>query len=321
MKNELIVNERIADIMNRLEVTGINDLAKMDFDAEEVGKSILAELPNVENIVVTDKNYKDVKNSTLKTLKDTGKQLDEIRKKPKRIFKKLNDEYDSKMRAIEDAVSAETETLEAVIDEFVEQKRAEKIKFAESVKEEVTKELEERFNTVVIKPQYGNESMAKKAIKKDLKDQTEICMMNQRNFYNYRDAVLDIIREYNGKLINKIPENAYDRYIHDAVLDLIPLKDILDACRCDAETRVNYEKQVKEEMAMEAEKDAERAKEDAVETNEQPDTVTEPERDPIPQDGDNSFTEEVIRLSGRKKDIEAVKRYAERMLVDVEELL
>lgn len=252
--------EPMGKAIDRLRIESIADLSKMDFDVEVMAKSILAGLPDAENIVVTAENAKDVKMSTLKLFGDTVKQLDEIRKAPKRIFAKLNSEYDAKMRELEGIIDSKGNIIREKVESYYEEVREANIQFARECIKKYSEGLDERFRLFEEKPFYGNVSTSRSAIEKDVKEQAARAKEKQENYRIAKELVEVAIDRENEELVNKLSVEVYDDGIYAAILEMEPPKEVVERVVADARRRRAEEERVREQARLEAEK---RAKEEA----------------------------------------------------------
>lgn len=252
--------EPMGKAIDRLRIESIADLSKMDFDVEVMAKSILAGLPDAENIVVTAENAKDVKMSTLKLFGDTVKQLDEIRKAPKRIFAKLNSEYDAKMRELEGIIDSKGNIIREKVESYYEEVREANIQFARECIKKYSEGLDERFRLFEEKPFYGNVSTSRSAIEKDIKEQAARAKEKQENYRIAKELVEVAIDRENEELVNKLSVEVYDDGIYAAILEMEPPKEVVERVVADARRRRAEEERVREQARLEAEK---RAKEEA----------------------------------------------------------
>lgn len=252
--------EPMGKAIDRLRIESIADLSKMDFDVEVMAKSILAGLPDAENIVVTAENAKDVKMSTLKLFGDTVKQLDEIRKAPKRIFAKLNSEYDAKMRELEGIIDSKGNIIREKVESYYEEVREANIQFARECIKKYSEGLDERFRLFEEKPFYGNVSTSRSAIEKDVKEQAARAKEKQENYRIAKELVEVAIDRENEELVNKLSVEVYDDGIYAAILEMEPPKEVVERVVADARRRRAEEERVREQARLEAER---RAKEEA----------------------------------------------------------
>ena len=235
----------VEGVVDTLAVRKLADISKMEVDVETVWAKLASMLPDPKYIVVTPANYKDVKGSVQRTLKNAEKDLEEARKTPQRVFNEARASYDEGMRELVKRVHARWEAVKQQTEEFDAKVREEHRAIAEAAIKKFSDkfELEPIFRERLgVRDEYLNLSTTKKSIESSVQSDAEQLAMTQENYHTRLESIKVIVEEANKNITNKLNVDDYKELTLESSLNMEPHTVVVSKIQEDAKRRAEMER-------------------------------------------------------------------------------
>lgn len=182
-------NTAEVEILDENDIT--TQLPVITFNSTKLREQVHAFVEQYRNIVITEDNYKLAKHDSV-TLNGVIKKLEARRKEIKHQLEAPVKAFDAEVKDIESEIQQARAEIDAVTNQYDEQKREEKRAYAKSVMDELAPayHLHSPFaELVVMKPEYGNISASMKSIREDIESQFKMAQGQQLR----HDSVTDLV--------------------------------------------------------------------------------------------------------------------------------
>ncbi|WP_462351067.1 DUF1351 domain-containing protein [Fusobacterium varium] len=231
-------------------------VAKIDFNFEEVKSKLKEFSEKYVGLVVTEENIKDT--TTAKNeLAALEKHIDDYRKAQKKELETPIKEFENKCKELLNILKEVSDPIREQLEYYENVRKEEKEKEVQSLIDEVAKkyELEKEFtNQLVIIPKYLNKTQKEKDTVEDLELRAKVLKEQQeqkRQLEEMKKQKLDLIQktieEVNKEFETDLKISEFN-FLIDKVLDEIPKTIRARANYIYQERRAEEQKKLKEEI-------------------------------------------------------------------------
>jgi len=208
--------------------TTVEQLPVVQINFDEIKLGLEVNLKRYENLVVTEVNYKDCKN-TRKELTSLKNSIETFRKTKKKQLEQPIKAFENQCKELVKIIEDVEKPIKLATDEFDNIVREKNIELAKKLISEMSEEsgLIDFFKEKLsIKPEYGNLSMTESKIKADIEHQISFLKVEQINYLSRLNAVEAVVLELNSQIKSDINVDDYADEIINATDSMVVINHI-----------------------------------------------------------------------------------------------
>lgn len=172
------------------------EVANVESNFEEVKTSLVAVLDKYQNLIFTDATIPDAK-TTRAQLNKVKKSMEDKRKEIKKEYLKPYNDFEAKVKELVGLVDKPVLHIDSQIKFYEQNLRDDKQKLIDSIKVEISEQF--GFSVPIFNESWLNQSVSKKKIEDEINE-----------FYTQKQNEVEIIKNFNSELENKLLEMLYN---------------------------------------------------------------------------------------------------------------